>query len=218
MSPVDESPSLNKDASRTVDLTVNAPAVPGLYYVYLSLDDDGNVNEWNENNNIHIVWADRILIGDPPTPTPTPTNTPTLLPGVTPSPTPTATATHTPTATPTLGQSGPDLLILNGPTLLGSLNLPYTGGTVDVTFSEINNGIGDLFGSIAWSHANTFVLNPRYNHGERRRHSTEPIRQRAVNDKRNDSRRYGYSKHPQPNGNVLSVYLARLQSRGDGVE
>jgi hypothetical protein len=119
-----------------------------------------------------------------PTITPTPTDTPTLPPGVTPSPTPIPTDTPTPTntpvptatftptdtptptstftptatATPTPGVQGPDLYLSSGPTITSTLTLPDTGGTIDVTFTENNDGLGNRAQSRADAHTNVFYL------------------------------------------------------------
>ncbi len=117
---------MNLGTARGAELYLNIPAIPGDYYLYLSIDDDNETNEWNESNNQVMVFAPQIIVGDPPTPTPTSTNTPTLLPEVTPSPTQTPTVTPTPTATPTMGITGPDLQLTSGLTLTGTLTPDLT--------------------------------------------------------------------------------------------
>ena len=129
LSPTDSASLMLGGSSRNVDITVNVPGIPGTYYVYVSLDSGGQVNEEDESNNLVMNTDQQVIVGPPPTNTPTPTSTltptdtPTLPPDVTPSPTPTAshtpTSTNTPTATPTptLGTSGPDLRLSYGPNI-----------------------------------------------------------------------------------------------------
>ncbi|MFH1741791.1 MAG: CARDB domain-containing protein, partial [bacterium] len=103
LTPTDSAPLMAGGASRNVNITVNVPGNPGTYYLYVSLDSQNQVSEWDESNNRVMNPGQQVVVSAPPTNTPTvtPTNTPTQTPTNTPTATPTNTATQTPTNTPT---------------------------------------------------------------------------------------------------------------------
>jgi hypothetical protein len=53
---------------------------------------------------------------------------------------------------------GPDLYLSSDPTITSTLTLPDTGGTIDVTFTENNDGVGNTSQARADTHTNIFYL------------------------------------------------------------
>ena len=88
--PSYSSPGLGRRASDAISASVSFSISPGVYYLVVKLDADGDVSERSETNNDYILTSTPVTVIIPPTITPTFTPSPTYTPSPTFTPSPTS--------------------------------------------------------------------------------------------------------------------------------